>query len=56
MFGSDQMVWPETIDVAVESVNSADFLKLEQKEDIFYDNAAIFLGLTEEEIKKHKSQ
>ncbi len=56
MFGSDQMVWPETIDVAVESVNSTDFLTLEQKEDIFYDNAAKFLGLTDEEIKKHKGQ
>jgi hypothetical protein len=56
MFGSDQMVWPHTIDVAIETVNSADFLTLEQKEDIFYDNAAKFLGLTDEEIKKHKSQ
>jgi hypothetical protein len=56
MYGSDQMVWPETIDVAVESVNSADFLTMEQKEDIFYNNAAKFLGLTDEEIKKHKGQ
>ena len=56
MFGSDQMVWPQTIGVAVETVNSVDFLTLEQKEDIFYDNAAKFLGLTDDEIKKHKSQ
>lgn len=56
MFGSDQMVWPETIDVAVGTLNSADFLTLEQKEDIFYDNAAKFLGLSEEEIKQHKNQ
>jgi len=56
MFGSDQMVWPQTIDVAIEAVNSADFLTLEQKEDIFYDNAAEFLGLTDHEIKKHKSR
>lgn len=56
MFGSDQMVWPETIDVAVETINSIDFLTLKQKEDIFYNNAAKFLGLSEEEIKKHKSQ
>ncbi len=54
MYGSDQMVWPELVDIAIESVNSADFLTLDQKEDIFYDNAARFLGLTEEEIKKHK--
>lgn len=56
LFGTDQMVWPDTIDDAIESVNSADFLTLEQKEDIFYDNAAKFLGLTYEEIKKHKSE
>ena len=56
MFGTDQMIWVETIDDAIESVNSADFLTLEQKEDIFYNNAAKFLGFTEEEIKMHKSQ
>jgi predicted TIM-barrel fold metal-dependent hydrolase len=56
MFASDQMHWPQIIDVAVESENSADFLTLQQKEDIFYDNAAKFLGLTEDEIKKHKDQ
>ena len=54
LFGTDQMVWPDTIDDAVESVNSADFLTIKQKEDIFYNNAAKFLGLTEEEIAKHK--
>ena len=56
LFGTDQMVWPETIDDAVESVNSAHFLTIKQKEDIFYNNAAKFLGLTEEEIAKHKAQ
>lgn len=56
MFGSDQMVWPELIGVAVETVNAADFLSLAQKEDIFYDNAAKFLRLSPEEIKKHKQQ
>ena len=56
LFGTDQMVWPETFDDAVESVNSADFLTLEQKEDIFYDNAAEFLGLTDAEIKTHKGK
>ena len=54
MFGSDQMVWPQTIDIGIETVNSGDFLTLEQKEDIFYDNAAKFLGLSAEEIAKHK--
>ncbi len=56
MFGSDQMVWPQVISVGIQSVNNADFLTLDQKEDIFYDNAAKFLGLSEAEIEKHKSQ
>jgi len=45
MFGSDEMVWPETIRVAIESIESADFLSEEQKRDIFYNNAARFLRL-----------
>jgi len=53
MFGTDQMIWVETIDDAVEAINSAEFLTLEQKEDIFYNNAAKFLGFTENEIKMH---
>ena len=56
MFGTDQMIWPETIDDAIEAVNSADFLTLEQKADIFYNNAARFLELSEEEIAKHKAK
>ena len=55
LFGTDQMVWPDTIDDAVESVNSAHFLTLQQKEDIFYNNAATFLGLSAEEVAKHKA-
>lgn len=54
MYGSDQMVWPELIEVGISAINEADFLSLELKEDIFYDNAAEFLNLTEEEIEKHK--
>ena len=47
MFGSDQMWWPETITMAIESIESADFLTEEQKRDIFYNNAARFLRLEE---------
>lgn len=47
MFGSDQMVWPEAISLAVEAINSADFLSQEQKTDIFYNNAARFLRLSD---------
>jgi uncharacterized protein len=45
LFGSDQMVWPEAIELAVASVESADYLTAEQKDDIFYGNAARFLRL-----------
>jgi uncharacterized protein len=43
MFGSDQMVWPGAIDIAIEEIRSADFLSEEQKRDIFYNNAVRFL-------------
>lgn len=47
MFGSDQMVWPELIGQAVEGIESAPFLTDAEKHDIFYNNAARFLGLPE---------
>lgn len=56
LFGTDQMVWPDTIDDAVESVNALEFLSMDQKEDIFYDNASEFLGLSPQEIKEHKGE
>ncbi len=45
MFGSDQMNWPEAIGMAIEGIESADFLTAEQKGNIFYHNAARFLRL-----------
>jgi hypothetical protein len=50
LFGSDQMVWPETIELAIESIESADFLTPEQKRDIFFNNAVRFLRLTEAQV------
>ncbi len=47
MFGSDQMVWPETITDSIEAINSMDFLTVEQKADILYHNAARFMGMEE---------
>jgi len=38
---------PESIRLAVESIESADFLTSEQKLDIFYNNAARFSGRSE---------
>ena len=40
MFGSDQIVWPDALPIAVEAVESADFLNEAQKQDIFCNNAA----------------
>lgn len=45
MFGSDQMIWPEAIEKAIEGIESADFLTDRQKRDIFYNNAVRFLRL-----------
>ena len=49
MFGSDQMRWPEKIGSAIDAIEQADFLTADQKRDIFHDNAARFLGLTEDD-------
>ncbi len=43
------------IDAGIETIQSADFLTLEQKAAIFYNNAATFLGLSEQSNKKHWS-
>lgn len=53
MFGSDQMVWPETLEVAIQSIENAAFLTPEHKRDIFYNNAARFLKLGDAEIARH---
>jgi hypothetical protein len=45
MFGSDEMYWPQGIGLAIEGVQSAEFLTPEQKRDIFHDNAVRFLKL-----------
>jgi predicted TIM-barrel fold metal-dependent hydrolase len=45
MFGSDQMIWPEAIGMAIERVETAPFLTATQKRDIFCNNAARFLRL-----------
>lgn len=45
MFGSDQMTWPYAIEKSIDFLNSLDFLTEEDKEGIFYGNAAKFLKL-----------
>ena len=55
MYGSDEMQWPQSIQVSVENILSADFLTRKEKEDILYNNAARFLKLSSEEMKKDKA-
>ncbi len=47
MFGSDQMKWPYAIEKSIDFLNSLDFLTEEDKEGIYYSNAARFLKLEE---------
>ena len=53
MFGSDQMIWPGVIEPAIRSIEEAPFLTDAQKRDILYNNAARFLRLSDEEIRRH---
>lgn len=54
MFGSDQMVWPETMERAIQVIQQAPFLTSAQKRDILYNNAARFLRLDEETRRRHR--
>ena len=56
LYGSDQMVWPDIIDDAIATINDSDALTLMQKADIFYNNAARFLGLTDKQMRQHKAK
>lgn len=53
MYGSDQMIWPELLELTIETIESAEFLTPAQKRDILYNNAARFLQLSNEEIARH---
>lgn len=56
LWGSDQMVWPRTIEVAIKTIEDAPFLSAGQKRDIFYNNAARFLRLSKGEMAKHRGR
>lgn len=45
MFGSDNMVWPDAIGVAIERIKRAPFLSERQKRLILHDNVARFLRI-----------
>jgi predicted TIM-barrel fold metal-dependent hydrolase len=50
MYGSDQMVWPGAIKIGIHRIESANYLTIEQKRDILFNNAARFLKLSAKEI------
>jgi uncharacterized protein len=52
MFGSDQMVWPETIERSIRVIEEAPMLSKQQKRDILFNNAARFLRLSPDEIAR----
>ena len=56
MFGSDQMRFPETTELAFEAIQSTPLLTYEQKAGILYGNAARFLRLSEREIASSDMQ
>jgi uncharacterized protein len=45
MYGTDQMTWPYAIKKSIEYLNGLDFLSKEDKQNLFYNNAARFLRL-----------
>jgi uncharacterized protein len=45
MYGSDQMIWEDAIEMAINKIEKAPFLTAQQKNDIFYNNAVTFFGL-----------
>lgn len=54
MFGSDQMIWPGIIEPAIRTIEEAPFLTDAQKRNIFYENAARFLRLSDAEMAAHR--
>lgn len=53
MFGIDQGVWPDLIELSIRAIEEAPFLSEGQQRDILYNNAARFLRLTPAEIARH---
>lgn len=47
MFGSDEMVWPDAVSAAIDTIQNDPALSPQQKRDILYNNAARFLRIKE---------
>ncbi len=45
MFGSDQMGWPQAIDLSINYLETLDFLSQKDIQNIYYNNAVRFFGL-----------
>ncbi|WP_176943473.1 amidohydrolase family protein [Sphingomonas sp. YR710] len=45
MFGSDNMIWPDAIPIAIRRIQTAPFLTARQKRLILHDNAARFMRI-----------
>ena len=54
MSGSDQMLWPGTIERGIRVIEEAPFLSEQQKRDILYNNAARFLRFADAQIAEHQ--
>jgi uncharacterized protein len=54
MWGSDQLIWPRTIEIAIQTIERAPFLTADQKRDIFYNNAARFLRFGDADRARHR--
>jgi uncharacterized protein len=50
LFGSDQMIWPDALELAIEGIETAGFLSAEQKRDIFFNNAVRFMRFTPQQV------
>ena len=48
MYGSDQMMWPDTMLYSIQAIREARFLSSERRQDILFNNAVRFLGLETE--------
>lgn len=47
MFGTDQIIWPDMIEIAIEMIESSNVLNIAQKRDLLYNNAARFFRIDE---------
>jgi predicted TIM-barrel fold metal-dependent hydrolase len=51
MFGTDQLIWPKLMSYSISIIQNADYLTVQQKRDILYNNGARFLRLDTTQAK-----